>query len=308
MSVLFYSKGDDPEPWRQAFAVAFPQMPFQIWPDVKDINTIRYALVWNPPPGLLKTLPGLRVILALGAGVDSLLADLTTPQVPVVRLLDAGLASQMAEYATYAVLYFHRGMRDYRALQQKQIWKPLAPLAASQWPVGVMGTGVIGGLISKHLVALGYPVRGWSRSGTPIEGVASYAGDSRLDDFLSGSRVVINVLPLTSETAGILGAPTFAAMPRGSYVVNIGRGGHLVESDLLAALESGHIAGAMLDVFNEEPLPASHPFWTHPNVIITPHIAGVTIAAEAEAQVIANVRRMERGEQPVGIVDREKGY
>lgn len=308
MSVLFYSEGDDPAPWREVFAEAFPQLTFEVWPDVKDIQTVRYALVWNPPSGLLQTLPNLRAILALGAGVDALLADSTTPQVPVVRLLDAGLAPQMAEYAVYAVLYFHRRMRDYRELQQHRTWNPLAPVPAGQWPVGVMGTGVIGGLIAKHLVALGYPVRGWSRGGTSIEGVESFAGEGRFESFLSHSRVVVNVLPLTPETTGVLNASTFAAMPRGSYVVNIGRGGHLVEPDLLAALDSGQIAGAMLDVFNEEPLPKSHPLWTHPAVVVTPHIAGVTIAAEAEAQVIANVRRMEQGEQPVGIVDRAKGY
>jgi glyoxylate/hydroxypyruvate reductase A len=308
MSVLFYSEGDDPEPWRRAFAAAFPDMPFEVWPHVKDRNAVRYALVWNPPPGLLKTLPNLKAVLALGAGVDALLADPTTPQLPVVRLRDAGLAPQMAEYAIYAVLHFHRSMPAYREQQAAARWQPLAPVLASQWPVGVMGTGIIGGLIARHLVALGYPVRGWSRSGTSIDGVEGFAGDARLDAFLSGCRTIVNVLPLTPQTAGILNTRTFAAMPRGSYVVNIGRGGHLVESDLLAALDSGHIAGAMLDVFEQEPLDASHRFWSHPGVVVTPHIAGVTVAAEAEAQVIANVMRMERGEQPVGVVDREKGY
>ncbi len=308
MSVLFYSEGDDPKPWRQAFAAALPDMPFEIWPDVRDANAVHYALVWNPPSGLLKSLPRLRAILSLGAGVDALLADPTTPQLPVVRLVDAGLAPQMAEYAIYAVLHFHRCMPAYREQQNAAKWRPLAPVLASEWPVGVMGTGVIGGLIARQLVSLGYPVRGWSRSGANMEGVEVFAGNERLDAFLERCRVVVNVLPLTPQTTGILNAHRFAAMRRGSYVVNIGRGGHLVEADLLAALDSGHIAGAMLDVFGEEPLPASHRFWSHPGVIVTPHIAGVTVAAEAEAQVIANVMRMERGEQPVGVVDRGKGY
>ena len=308
MSVLFYSEGDDPDPWRRAFAEAFPGMAFEIWPNVRDINAVRYALVWNPPPGLLRKLPGLMAILSLGAGVDALLADPTTPQLPVVRLLDAGLAPQMAEYAIYAVLHFHRRMPAYRDQQTAAKWRPLAPVLAGEWPVGVMGTGVIGSLIARQLVSLGYPVRGWSRSGADMDGVESFAGADRLDAFLQGCRVVVNVLPLTPQTTGILNAQRFAAMPGGSYVVNIGRGGHLVEADLLAALDSGHIAGAMLDVFGEEPLPASHRFWSHPGVIVTPHVAGVTVAREAEAQVIANVRRMERGEAPVGIVDREKGY
>ena len=308
MSVIFYSEGDDPKPWRKAFAAALPTMPFHIWPDVAEFEAVRYALVWNPPPGLLGTFPNLTAVLALGAGVDNLLADPTTPDVPIIRLLGAGLAPQMAEYALCAVLHFHRAMPDYHAQQAKSVWRPLAPVLSSQWTVGVMGTGVIGGLIATNLVTLGYKVRGWSRSGTRIDGVESFAGDAQLASFLSGSRVVINALPLTDKTAGILGARNFMSMPGGSYVVNIGRGGHLIEDDLLAALDSGHIAGAMLDVFNEEPLPATHPFWSHPRVVVTPHIAGVTVASEAEAQVIENVKRMERGESPVGVVDRERGY
>lgn len=308
MSILFYSQGDDPQPWREALAAAFPDMAFEIWPDARDLNTVRYALVWNPPAGMLAKLPNLRAVLALGAGVDSLLADAQIPQVPVVRLLDAGLAAQMAEYAVYGVLHFHRRMGDYRQLQLDRVWRPLEPVPAHAWTVGVMGTGVIGSLIARHLVTLGYAVRGWSRSACNIDGVESFAGDDQLNSFLAGSRAIVNVLPLTAQTEGILNARTFAAMPRGSYVINIGRGGHLVEADLLAALDSGQIGGAMLDVFNEEPLPATDALWAHPNVVITPHIAGVTIAAEAEAQVVANIRRMEQGEQPVGIVDRAKGY
>ena len=308
MAVLFYSQADDPAPWRRAFAEAFSDLAFEVWPDVSDPERVRYALVWNPPKGELAKLPNLKAVLALGAGVDSLLADDTIPLVPVVRLLDAGLAPQMAEYAVYGVLHFQRDMFEYRAQQQARNWTPRPPVMASQWPVGILGTGVIGGLIAKHLVALGYPVRGWSRSGRHLQGVDSFYGDERLGDFLSGSRVVVNVLPLTSHTTGILNVRTFSRMPRGSYVINIGRGGHLIENDLLAALDSGQIAGAMLDVFNEEPLPPSSPLWSHPRVIVTPHIAGVTIAAEAEAQVIENVRRMERGEAPVGVVDRARGY
>ena len=308
MSILFYSRGDDPQPWRDALTNAFPDIAFEIWPDVRDLNAVRYALVWNPPAGMLAKLPNLRAVLALGAGVDSLLADPTTPQVPVVRLVDAGLAAQMAEYAVYGVLHFHRRMGDYRRLQQERKWKPLEPVPANQWAVGIMGTGVIGGLIAGYLIALGYRVRGWSRSGKPVKGVEVFAGDDQFEPFLSGSNAVINVLPLTEHTRSILNTRAFSAMPRASYIINIGRGGHLVEAELLDALESGQVAGAMLDVFNEEPLPASSPLWAHPNVVITPHVAGVTIAAEAEAQVVANIRRMEQGESPVGIVDRAKGY
>lgn len=308
MSIIFYSQSDDPQPWRQAIASAFPDIAFEVWPDVRNVNSVRYALVWNPPPGMLAKFPNLRAVLALGAGVDSLLADPTTPQVPVVRLVDAGLAAQMAEYAVYGVLHFRRRMGEYRRLQQDRKWKPLEPVPANRWSVGIMGTGIIGSLIASYLIALGYRVRGWSRSGKPFKDVEVFAGEDQFEAFLSGSHAVINVLPLTEQTRGILNSRTFAAMPRGSYIINIGRGAHLVETDLLGALETGQIAGAMLDVFNEEPLPTSSPLWTHPDVVITPHVAGVTIAAEAEAQVVANIRRMEKGEMPLGIVDRAKGY
>ncbi len=308
MSVVFYSEADPPKPWRNAFAAVFPQMQFHVWPDVGDVESVRYALVWNPPSGMLNKYPNLKAVLALGAGVDYLLADPGTPDVPVIRLLGAGLAPQMAEYAVYAVLHFHRAMPEYHVQQSKSVWQPHAPVLSSQFTVGVMGAGIIGGLIAEHLVELGYAVRCWSRSGSSIDGVESFAGDAQLNEFLSACRVVVNALALTDKTVGILGTNTFMSMPPGSYVVNIGRGGHLVEDDLLAALDSGHIAGAMLDVFNEEPLPANHPFWSNPRVVVTPHIAGVTVASEAEAQVIENVKRMERGEPPVGAVDRQRGY
>jgi len=284
-------------------------MTFRVWPDTGPLDQIRYVLAWRPVPGSLARLPNLKAILVLGAGVDSVLCEASLPDdVPVVRLMDAGLAAPMAEYALYAVLHFQRRMTDYFRQQASAIWQPRDELLARHWPVGVLGLGVIGTAVAQRIAAHGYPVAGWSRSGKSVEGVEVFGGETGFEPFLARTRVLVNVLPLTPQTRGILNTRTFAAMPGASYIVNIGRGGHLVEADLLAALDSEQIAGAMLDVFEQEPLPGGHPFWRHPKVIVTPHVAAPTLASESEAQVIDTIRMLERGGVPPGLVDREKGY
>jgi glyoxylate/hydroxypyruvate reductase A len=309
VTILFCSDSEPAEPWRLACARAFPDMAFHIWPDTGPGDAIRYALVWRQPRGALARLPNLKAILVLGAGVDSVLSDPELPaDVPVVRLVGAGLPGPMAEYALYAVLHFQRRMADYFGQQRAAIWQRHDELLARQWPVGVMGLGAIGAAVAQRIAAQGYPTAGWSRSGKSIEGVEGFVGVRGLDPFLARTRVLVNVLPLTPQTRGILSARNFASMPRGSYVVNIGRGGHVVDADLIGALDSGQLAGAMLDVFEEEPLPAAHPFWRHPKIVVTPHVAAPTLASESESQVIENIRRLERGEAPLGVVDRNKGY
>ena len=284
-------------------------MAFRVWPDIGPKDAIRYALVWRQSPGSLAHLPNLKAILVLGAGVDTVLSDPQLPvDVPVLRLVDAGLPGPMAEYALYAVLHFQRRMTDYFEQQRDAIWQPREESLARQWPVGVMGLGVIGATVAQRIAAQGYPVAGWSGSGKSVTGIEVFAGAPGLEPFLARTRVLVNVLPLTPQTRGILNARTFAAMPRGSYVVNIGRGGHVVDADLVAALDSGQLAGAMLDVFELEPLPATNPFWRHSKVIVTPHVAAPTLASESETQVVDNIRMMERGELPIGLVDLKKGY
>ncbi len=284
-------------------------MAFRVWPDIGPADEIRYALVWRQQPGALSQLPNLKAILVLGAGVDSVLDDPDLPvDVPVLRLVDAGLSGPMAEYALYAVLHFQRRMGDYFEQQRTAIWCPRDELLAKHWPVGVMGLGVLGSTVARRIATQGYPVAGWSRNGNPVEGIEVHAGATGFDSFLARSRVLVNVLPLTPHTRGVLNARTFSTMPAGSYVVNIGRGGHVNEADLIAALDSGQLAGAMLDVFDQEPLPAVHPFWRHPRIIVTPHVAAPTLASESEAQVVGNIGRLERGEKPLGLVDRKKGY
>ena len=309
MTILFCSESEPAEPWRLACARAFPLMAFRVWPDSGPAEGIRYALAWRQPAGSLAGLPNLRAILVLGAGVDGVLNDPELPaNVPVVRLVGAGLPGPMAQYALYAVLHFHRRMANYFAQQREALWQPRAELPARLWRVGVMGLGVIGAHVAQRIASLGYPVAGWSRTGAAVEGIDVYAGAAGFPPFLARTQVLVNVLPLTRETRGILDASAFGAMPRGGYVVNIGRGAHVVDQDLIAALDSGQLAGAMLDVFEQEPLPAGHAFWRHPAIIVTPHVAAPTLAAQAESQIVDNIRRMERGEVPLGLVDRNRGY
>lgn len=309
MTLLFCSDSDSPEAWRAVFTAAFPRMAFRVWPDCGPREDVRYALVWRPPHGMLSGFPNLKAILVLGAGVDSVLDDPALPAgVPVLRLVEAGLPAPMAEYALAAVLHCQRGMHAYAVRQRDATWlrEPWQP--AVQWPVGVMGLGVIGGVVAQRIAAAGYPVGGWVRSPKELQGIEVFAGADRFGDFLGRSRVVINVLPLTPSTRDILDASAFARMPRGGWVVNIGRGAHVDDAELVAALDSGHLAGAMLDVFREEPLPATHMFWRHPKIIVTPHAAAPTVVEDSAGQIVGNIRRLERGEAPMGLVDRGRGY
>jgi glyoxylate/hydroxypyruvate reductase A len=309
VTILFYNPADDPQPWREAFARELPHLAFRVWPDTGSAHEVRYALVWKPPPGFFAQFPNLRAILALGAGVDPIPTDPELPRgVPLVRLVDVGFPAQMAEYAVYAVLRFQRRMGELEALQRQARWVQLDPFLARDFPVGVMGLGVIGRVVAQRLAGLGYAVAGWARTPRRLDAVETFSGPESFERFLSRSRVVVNVLPLTPQTENILDARAFAAMPRGSYVVNIGRGAHLVDQDLIDALDRRQLEGAFLDVFREEPLPASHPFWRHPKIMITPHVAAPTVGSEVQAQVIDNIRRLERGDPPMGIVDLARGY
>jgi glyoxylate/hydroxypyruvate reductase len=309
MALLFFSDSDDPEPWREALAHELPELEFRVWPDAGDLSRVSYALVWRPPAGLLRSLPKLKAILSLAAGVDHLLSEAQLPDdVPIVRIVDAGMASQMSEYALYGVLHFHRSMQRYAEQQRQTVWQQLPGVPAFQRTVGVMGLGVMGGDFVRKVAPLGFRLLGWSRTSQSIPGVTTFHGSEMLGAFLAQTEILVNFLPLTAETAGILSASAFAQLPRGACIINIARGGHVDEQDLLAALDQGQLGGAMLDVFQREPLPREHPFWHHPRVILTPHIAALAIAELMVSQVADNIRRIERGEPPLGLVDRRRGY
>jgi len=314
MALLFYSRfssvTDDPRRWRKVFAAELPDLEFRMWPDgVGDAKDIEYALVWGPKRGALKAFPNLKAIFSLGAGVDHLMGDMDLPDgVPIVRLVDPGMTQGMTEYVLYWVLHYHRRFGDYRRYARKGKWKKLPQVGPKQRRVGIMGLGVIGGDAARKLKALDFDVAGWTRSHKNVAGVPTFDGKDGFEDFLARSEIVVCLLPLTAETTGILNAEAFAAMPKGAVVVNAARGAHVVDDDLIAALDSGHLKAAVLDVFAAEPLPPEHPFWRHPRIKVTPHVASLTVPETAVKSVAANIRRIKKGQPPEPIVDPRRGY
>ncbi len=308
MKVIYYNEGEDNAFWLAGLRAALPQAEFRLWLPGDDAPA-DYALVWSPPAEMLAGRTDLKAIFNLGAGVDKLLQQKTLPaNVPILRLEDAGMAVQMAEYATYAVLRYFRHFDEYEQLAAQREWRFLPSNYKRDFTIGIMGLGAIGGRVAEALQYFGFPVRGWSRSRKKLTGVHCFAGPDSLNDFLQDLRVLICVLPLTSETENMLDAKVFYPLAYGAYLINIARGKHLVESDLLSALDSGQIAKATLDVFREEPLPAGHPFWTHPKITITPHMAGETLRDDTIRQVVEKLRALERGEPVTGVVNRSTGY
>jgi len=308
LKVLLYTPSKTVAEWRDALAAALPEAEVRVW-EPGLAWPADYAALWYPGPEVLAGQNRLRAIFNLGAGVEALMKRVQLPAgVPVVRLEDAGMARQMGEYVTWAVLRYDRRLDVYAEQQARAEWRVRRPLAHADFPVGVMGLGVLGTHVAQALLALGFPVLGWSRSRKDLPGVRSFAGPAELGPFLAGTRTLVLMLPHTPDTEGILDRGTLAKLPPGAYLVNVARGGLIVDEDLLAALASGHVAGATLDVFNEEPLPAAHPYWRHPKVFITPHASAVTLADVSVAQVADKIRRLERGEPVTGVVDLGRGY
>jgi glyoxylate/hydroxypyruvate reductase A len=308
-ALLFISPQDASGAWPEALARAMPALELRVWPDVGEQADVQYAVVWKPPADSLRALPNLKAIFSLGAGVDYLFTNTELPEdVPLVRLIDPALTEGMTEYVLYHVLRYHRYMGAYEAQQRRRVWRELPQVRPGDRTIGIMGLGIIGGDIAAKLALLGFSVAGWSRSAKRLPQVRSFFGRDQLEPFLKRSEMLVCVLPLTPETEGILNKNTLAALPRGACLISAGRGGHVIEQDLLAALDSGHIAGATLDVFHTEPLPAEHPFWTHPKVTVTPHTASITNPYTASMQVADNIRRLQQGEALVGLVDRQHRY
>lgn len=286
-----------------------PQHEFRFWPELGDKAAIDYALVWQPEPGLLASLPNLKLIVGLGAGVDHLLGDPLLPKaVPIVRLVDPYMTHAMSEYVALSVLRLHRQDLDYLAQQRARIWVERVQQNAAERRVGILGFGTLGQDASRKLKALGFEVAGWSRGAKVVPGFATFAGAAGFGQFLARSDILVCLLPLTPETDGILNATAFARLPRGAGLVNAGRGGHLIEADLIAALGSGQLSGAVLDVVRQEPLPAEHPFWVHPRIILTPHIAAETHPPTAAAIIRDAVGRFEAGLPVANQVDLTRGY
>ena len=309
MALLFRSTVDSATRWRAQLTRLTQELKVRVWPEIGNPADIDYALVWRPEPGFLASLPNLKLILSLGAGVDHLLVDPQLPRhLPIVRLVDPHMTAAMSEYIVLQVLRLHRRDLDYRAQQEARAWRELDQQNAAERRVGILGLGELGQDAAKKLKALGFDVAGWSRSERTIAGVRCHAGVPGLTPLLGGSEILVCLLPLTAETEGILNARNLALLPRGAALVNAARGAHLVEEDLLAALASGQISAAVLDVFREEPLPADHPFWHHPRIVMTPHVAAFTNPATAAPIILDNIRLYEEGRPLLNRIDPARGY
>jgi glyoxylate/hydroxypyruvate reductase A len=308
MSVIFHSTLDDPTEWVPRLQALLPGEDIRVWPDIGDPAAVEVAVVWIPPDGGLVGLTSLRLVQSLGAGINQLGMHSFPPHVRVARLVDRGLTGMMTEYALLVALHYARNFDYHGRAQRRSTWDYVMPTGVGSCRVGVLGLGVIGAAVARRLAENGFPVSGWARSNKTIDGVTCFSGDERLSAFLADLRVLINLLPLTPQTANILDAKLFAMLPKGASVVNIGRGAHLVDADLLAAIDSGHLGGATLDVFREEPLPTGHPFWLHPRITITPHCAGTGDPDSAAEVVAENIRRAKRGDPLLNEVDRARGY
>lgn len=309
MTLLFKSDSDRASWWREEFGKLLPDLEVRIWPDEGSLDEIEFALVWQPEPGQLARYPNLKAIFSIGAGVDHLFKDPELPTgVPITRIVDPSLTSQMQTFAVHQVLIHHRHHLEYQAQQHAGDWAQLPLATCTNEQVGIMGMGVLGQAAARAFLALGFKVAGWSHSPKEIDAVQMFAGPAQLEAFLRKTDHLVCLLPLTSATEAILSARLFDNLPRGASVTNLGRGGHLVEDDLIAALDRGHLRGASLDVFQSEPLPADHPFWSHEKIVLTPHIAGLTDPTSALEQIVDNIKRSRRGEPLLHVVDPEKGY
>jgi glyoxylate/hydroxypyruvate reductase A len=306
MKIIFCCSDTKPEPWLAGLRAALPAAQVELW--LPGAAPADYAVVWSPPQLFFDQQPQLKAVFNIGAGVDALLKLRLPSNTTLVRLNDAGMAVQMAEYVCHAVIRHFREFDAYEVDIKAGQWSYRKPREHAAFPVGVMGLGRLGQRVVRALKEFEFPVNGWSRTHKTIDDVRCFAGAAQLNDFLAASRVLVNLLPLTPDTRDILRLETLTRLQAGGYVVNVARGAHLVEPDLLALLDSGHLAGATLDVFRTEPLPAGHALWRHPKISITPHTSARTLRDESIAQIAGKLQALERGEPIAGIVDLVRGY
>lgn len=306
-ALLFYSPDDDPEAWRRALLGRLPDLDFRVWPDIGDAAGIAMALVWLPPEGLLQDLPNLQAVFSLGAGVDAMLAQPDLPDVPLCRLIDRSLTTTMSEFVLANVLYYHRDFDVYAQQQLSARWRLRLPRPAAARTVGIMGLGELGRDAAQLLDAHGFRVKGWSRGRRQLNGIETFTQDE-LERFLKDLDYLVCLLPLTSETERILDARLFALLPKGAVLIHVGRGRQLVPEDLMAALDTGRLRAAHLDVVPEEPLPPEDRLWRHPGIRITPHAASYALPETAAETVAANIRRLRDGQPLLALVDRQRGY
>jgi len=310
MSVLFHCSGDTDDRIFTALKAKLPAHPIAKWPNCEDKTNIKTAVVWQPPPDFFDELDNLEHILSVSAGVDHLLNHPGLPaDVDIVRLTDAGMAEPMAQFVLYGALHAQRQMSALAQAQRNKQWRhDLGPLPIAQFHVGILGAGELSVVAANRLLVNGFKVSCWSRSTKQLNNIPHFAGRQALDELLPDINALVCLLPLTDETRGILDASLLSKLPDNAFLINPGRGDHLDEQALLNELNSGRLSGALLDVFSTEPLPESHPFWTQPDIIITPHVAAPTDVSGAIEQIAESLKMLEVGEKPRGLVDRNLGY
>ena len=308
MSFLYKADAVRGAEWARLFAEKAPEIAFHCWPETGEHNAVKYLAAWLPPTDIATRFPHLEIVFSVGAGIDQFDFSMMPPHIPVVRMVEPGIAAGMVEYVTHAVLGIHRQSRLYARQQQQQRWQAQRVMPATSCRVGVLGLGMLGQAVLHQLSVLGFSCAGWSRSAHTLDGVQCYSGSDGLARCLARSDILVCLLPLTPDTRGILDQQLFTQLPAGAALINVGRGGHLVEADLLVALASGQLAAAVLDVCENEPLPAGHPFWSHPDIVLTPHIASMTQPSGAVETVLDNIRRHQAGLPLIGLVERSRGY
>ncbi|WP_186088761.1 2-hydroxyacid dehydrogenase [Burkholderia gladioli] len=308
MSFLYKADPVRGAQWARRFATLAPELPFRIWPDIGDPESVRYLAAWQPPEDPLALLPNLEIVFSVGAGIDQFDLSRVPAHIPIVRMIEPGIVEGMVQYVTQAVLSIHRDLFDYAAQQGAQVWREKPVRAAAETRIGVLGLGTLGQAVLDMLRRFGFPCAGWSRTPRALDHIECYAGEASLDTFLARTDILICLLPLTDDTRGLLGQRVFDALPVGASLVQVGRGPQLDAAALLAALDSGPLDSAILDVTDPEPLPAGHPFWTHPRIRLTPHIASATRPDTAVDAVLANLARHRAGQPMIGLVDRARGY
>jgi glyoxylate/hydroxypyruvate reductase A len=311
MAVLIVAPDERPDWWARELSSIAPGLDVRVWPDAGDPADIEYALAWKPPAGALAAYPALKVVYSLGAGVDHLFGDPGFPaHAAVARVVDPYLTAGMREYVLLHVLRYHKGQPAFDAQQRDRVWDDRARelKQADERQVGILGLGELGWACATALVGLGFDVAGWSRTAKEIPGIACFHDRGGLDAMLGRTEILICLLPLTPATEGILSADLFSRLPKGAFLINAGRGGHLIEEDLIPALDSGRLARATLDVFRAEPLPDDHPFWKHPQITVTPHAASITDPRSVARQIVDDIARVAAGGGPANAVDPELGY
>ena len=309
MAIVLIRQDGKIDVWKNALLKADPNLKVYSYLEEHPKEEIKMALIWKHPEGSLATYPNLQCIASAGAGVDYIFEDASVPsQVAITRVVDPYLASDMSEHVLAAILAELKNFNTYKLQQTQDDWKPKDYRRIGDVTVGIMGLGELGALTAMDLVKAGFTVQGWSRSENSLEGVIPFSGDTELKVFLKGCDFLVCLLPLTPETTGILNRGLFTKLPQGAYVINVARGGHLVDDDLLEQLDNGHLSGACLDVYHQEPLPTSHPFWKHPKIFMTPHYASVSDTNSVVPQILINYKNLSEGKELMNVVDREKGY